>query len=329
MSSDAVVRRIDHLSVAVARPDEAFAILTGELGLPAMWPPGPFAGFVSGGIALGNVFLETIRWAPGRRSRFRHDTGAICVALEPTDISRAGRELDRRGIPHSAPFAYSGSPSRTPSSPLLPYAPGRGPLFTTMMLSGLMGDELLARRFAREARAPRMTRALSRGTAAIATRVGPIGDLLMSRVVPPTAWPFLCEWNRLDLARSRAVARELLEEAKGGALGVTGVHEIVIGVADLDRERRRWDALLAPLVADDTCRWRFGDGPAIRAEQSTGGSWQRLVLGVSSLAGARAALEERGLLDASTDDELRVNTARLAGLDLRLREAAVRETAQP
>jgi hypothetical protein len=326
--SRALVRRIDHLSVAVERPDEVFAVLTADLGLPALWAPGPFAGFLSGGIALGNVFLETIRWAPGHSSRFRHDTGAICVALEPTGISGAGRELDRRGIPHSAPFPYSGSPSRTPSSPLLPYAPGRGPLWTTMNLGGLMGDELFARRFVREARAPRATRALSRGTAAIATRIGAVGDLLTSRVLPPTAWAFLCEWHRFDIARSRAIVRELLVEARGGALGVTGVHEIVLGVADLARERRRWDALLAPLAADDTCRWTFADGPAIRAEQSARGPWQRLVLDVSSLAGARAALEERGLLDAETDDEVRVDAARLAGLDLRLREAAVRETAQ-
>src|SRR5262249_23454494 len=100
MSSDALAREAHPPSVAGSRPDEAFTALTADLGLPALWAPGPFAGFVSGGIALGNTFLETIRWAPGHTSRFRHDRGAICVALEPFDISRAVPELDRREIPH-------------------------------------------------------------------------------------------------------------------------------------------------------------------------------------------------------------------------------------
>lgn len=325
MSGDVLIRRVDHLSVAVSSPEEVFAILVDELGLPAYFAPAPFAGFRSGGIALGNVFLEAIHYAPGRSLRFPHDTGAISVALEPVGIADAGRELDRRDVPHSAPFAYSGSPSRTPMSPLLSWAPGHGPLWTTMMLGGLMGDEPLARRFAREARSPRLTRAMTRGVAAVATRIRPVGDLLMARVLPPTAWPFLIEWHRQDAAQGRAVVRDLLAESRGGALGVTGVREIVLGVADLTRERRRWDALLAPLVADNSNRWAFDDGPAIRAEQSASGPWQRLVLDVSSLARARAALEERGLLDVETDDEVRVDPRRLAGLDLRLHEAAVPE----
>lgn len=328
MSGEALVRRIDHLSLAVSNPDQVFDVLTGELGLPAYWRPAPFAGFISGGIALGNVYLETLQWTPGYRSRLPHDAGAFCVALEPADIARAGRELDRRGIPHSAPFAYSGSPSHTPSHPLVPWAAGRGALWTTMLLGGLMGDEVLARRLAREARTPRTTRALTRGASAVATRIRPLGNLLMSRVVPPTAWAFLCEFHRLDVVRGRAVVRDLLAEAGGGALGVTGVREIVLGVADLARERRRWDALLSPLTADEANRWAFGEGPAIRAEQSASGPWQRLVLDVSSLDRARAALEARGMLGAESGDEVRMDRRRLAGLDLRLHEAAVPETAQ-
>jgi len=316
--------------VAVSSPEEVFAVLTADLGLPTYFAPASFAGFLSGGVALGNVFLETIRYAPGRSVGFPHDTGAISVALESAGIADAGCELDRRDVPHSAPFAYSGSPSRTPTSPLLSWAPGRGALWTTMMLGGLMGDELLARRFAREARSPRVTRTVTRGTAAVATRIRPVGDLLMSRILPPTAWPFLMEWHRQDPAQGRAVVRDLLPDASGGALGVIGVREIVLGVADLARERRRWDALLAPLAADDTCRWTFDDGPAIRAEQSASGPWQRLVLDVSSLPRARTALEERGLLDDElADDEVRVDPRRLAGLDLRLREVAVPETVRP
>jgi hypothetical protein len=322
MSSEVLVRRIDHLSVAVSRPDEVFAVLTDKLGLPAYFAPGAFAGFRSGGVALGNTFLETIQYAPGHRSRLPHDTGAICVALEPgCHIAGAGRELDRRGIPHSASIPYSGSAARTPTNPGLPWGPGRGALWTTMMLGGLMGDELLARRFAREARAPRATRVLSRAGAAVATRIRPVGDLLAPLTLAPTPWPFLCEWHRQDPARGREVVRDLLAEAGGGALGVVGVREIVLGVADLERERSRWDTLLAPLHADEQCRWAFGDGPAIRAEQSADGPWQRLTLDVSSLAGASAALEERGMLGAASGDEVRVDPGRLAGLDLRLREA--------
>ncbi len=323
MSSDALVRRIDHLSVAVSRPDEVFSVLTGELGLPPYFPPARFPGFTSGAVALGNTFLETILWASGRRSRLPHDAGAICVALEPADdISWAEQELDRRGIAHSMPFGYAGSGTGAPSNPQVPWESGKGPLWTTMMLGGLMGDQLLARRFAREARTPRATRAVSRGTAALATRSNTVGDLVMSRVLPPTAYPFLCEWHRIDLEQGRTVVRDLLAEASGGPLRVTGMREIVIGVADLALERGRWDALLAPLAADEASRWAFGGGPAIRLEQSASAPWQRLVLDVSSLAVASAALEERGMLGARTGEEVSVDPRHLAGLDLRLREAA-------
>jgi hypothetical protein len=37
VSGDALVRRIDHLSVAVSSPEEVFTVLTAELGLPALW----------------------------------------------------------------------------------------------------------------------------------------------------------------------------------------------------------------------------------------------------------------------------------------------------
>ena len=143
----------------------------------------------------------------------------------------------------------------------------------------------------------------------------------MSRVLPPTAWPFFCEWHRIDFERGRTVVRDLLAEAGGGPLGVTGMREIVIGVADLARERGRWDALLAPQAADEASRWALGGGPAIRLEQSASAPWQRLVLDVSSLAAASAALEERGMFGARTGEEVSVDSRRLAGLDLRLREA--------
>jgi hypothetical protein len=320
MADEQVVKRVDHISVAVSEPDDLFAVLTGPLGLPPGWAPSPFVGFVSGGVSLGNLILETIHFAPSRKTRLRHDHGALCVAFEPLNTRDAIATLDRRQIAHSPPYPYTAAASETPAHPQMPWQEGTGPLWTVTMLGGFMGDTELARRYEQEARHPRISGITSRLAMFAGGRLG-LTDALLAATLPRSGWPFLCEYHRLDIGAGRTVASDELQRVAGGPLGVTGVDEIVLGVADLESERQHWTDLLMPLAADAEDRWHFRDGPAIRLEQSADGPRQRVVLAVSSLGRAAAHLEKNGLEAERADAQIRLDPARLSGLDLRLREA--------
>ena len=97
----------------------------------------------------------------------------------------------------------------------------------------------------------------------------------------------------------------------------SGVRELVIGVPDIEREIERWQALLDPAPALGAGHWQLPSGPAIRLESSFGLSG-RLICEVKDIEVAAAFLREQELLGNSTDDELQIAPAALAGLDLRL-----------
>ena len=111
--------------------------------------------------------------------------------------------------------------------------------------------------------------------------------------------------------------QRLLNDAGGGRIGLTGVRELVIGVPDIEREIERWQALLEPAPTLGDRHWQLPSGPAIRLESSSG-LCGRLICEVKDIDAAAAFLREQELLGNSTDDELHIAPAALAGLDLRL-----------
>src|SRR5215210_5156713 len=103
-----VFKQLDHVIARVQEPRPLFETLTGTLGLPVAWPLASFPAFQSGGVVLGNVYLEVMQCGPRRKSR----PGRFCaIAYEAPPIDEAVRELSRRGIPHTpaAPYFERGS----------------------------------------------------------------------------------------------------------------------------------------------------------------------------------------------------------------------------
>lgn len=319
MSGTAIVRRVDHVSVLVSDPQPLFSTLTSTLGLPVGWPVGRFVGFVGGGVVLGNVTLEIIRFAPGRRSRVPLDQGEIAVALEPIATDEAVKELDRRGIPHAPAIPYSGRAEETPTSEQVGWSAGSGPLWTVTLLGGFFGDADLGRSYSRPGSRSRAVAAMARAASSASARIGR-ADALLAASLPSHSWAFLCDYHRLDLGEARRASQALLDETGGGPLGVEGLREIVIEASEPDAELRRWEALLAPRQADADGRFEFYSGPALRIVPGQS-DHQALVLSVRSLATAEAFLGERDLLAGSSASGLTLDPSRVGGLDLRLIEA--------
>src|SRR5215212_8307601 len=102
-SPSPVFKQLDHLVARVEDPRALFDTLTGTLGWPAAWPLRSYPAFQSGGVALGNLYLELMQCGARRPSR----AGRFCaIAYEAPPIEAAVRELSRRGIPHTPPAPY-------------------------------------------------------------------------------------------------------------------------------------------------------------------------------------------------------------------------------
>ena len=99
-----IVRQIDHILIASSEASELFALLSDTLQFPVAWPITDYGGFVSGGVAVGNVNLEIIKdpepAAGTAKSRW---TG---LALEPEPLRISLAELDARAIRHGTPAPF-------------------------------------------------------------------------------------------------------------------------------------------------------------------------------------------------------------------------------
>lgn len=305
-----VVRRVDHVLVYVSDPPILFNVLTERLWLPAGMPVTRLAGFQSGVVVLGNMGLEVIRPAPGRRVGVPLDQGTFGIALEPEPLEAALAELDRRSIPHLPPFP---DPTPPPSGGLFAFDPKSVPPWTTAPIGGLLGDRVVARS------ASRMPPAVAGWTTRILVRFWRnwVADRIAQRMTL-TPQVFLVEFHpQIRAAADPDRMHGLLNDAGGGRIGLTGVRELVISVPDIEREIERWQALLEPAPTLSAGHWQLPSGPAIRLESSSGLS-QRLICEVKDIDAAAAFLREQELLGNSTDDELHIAPAALAGLDLRL-----------
>jgi hypothetical protein len=305
-----VVRRVDHVPVYVSDPRILFDALTKRLGLPPGTPVTRIPGFQSGTVILGNVFLEVIRPAPGRRVGVPLDQGAFGIALEPEPLQAAVAELDRRSIPHLSPFP---DPTPPPSGGLFGFDPKSVPPWTPVVIGGLLGDRVVARS------AARTPAAVARWNTRILVRFwgNRVADR-MFQLATRTPQVFLVEFHsQLRAATDPDRMRGLLDEAGGGRIGLTSVRELVIAVPNADREIERWQALLEPAHTLGPGHWQLPSGPTLRIESSPSLS-QRVICQVKSIDVAAAFLREQDLLGDSTDDELQIARSAVAGLDIRL-----------
>jgi hypothetical protein len=134
----------------------------------------------------------------------------------------------------------------------------------------------------------------------------------------------LAQFGRLaeSIDDRRRWAREELRAQGGGALGIDSVTEVAIATPDVAGERTGWDALLAPISADDAAepRWQIGDGPAMRLVAGERVGVAAVRVAVTSLTAARQALDAQGVATTLVDGELCVDDGIGATIGLRLAE---------
>jgi hypothetical protein len=95
-----IVRQVDHIRITSSGATALFALLTETLQLPIAWPMADHGGFISGGVAVGNLNLEIVQDNQAADGKAPCWTG---FAFEPEPLSLAIRELDARGVKHGDP----------------------------------------------------------------------------------------------------------------------------------------------------------------------------------------------------------------------------------
>ena len=113
-----LVEGVDHVYVPMVGAEEAFEVLSADLGLPVLWPFTSFGAFASGGLSVGSTKLEVIGAT---------DAAPWCTAQIPPQIQGVAlrpaapvdaaylRSVDASGLARSEPalFERDGRPAWT------------------------------------------------------------------------------------------------------------------------------------------------------------------------------------------------------------------------
>ena len=97
LSSEGLVRQIDHIVISSDDPEKMMQLLSEKLALPVVWPLQPFGTFSSGGVSFGNVIIEIGKLSP--------QPGLIGIGLVPpkrSSVAEVLAGLDARGLKHGA-----------------------------------------------------------------------------------------------------------------------------------------------------------------------------------------------------------------------------------
>lgn len=128
-----LVSRIDHLVVPVEDPDGLFALFTGGLGLPGLWPVTDVGPFRSAGVGVGNCWIEIVASAEALTPLYAPALPAVFrgIAFEgPAPCRDAAAPLSAAGLSSGDVRSFSG---RRPDGT-------EGPLVTILPFDGLIGD---------------------------------------------------------------------------------------------------------------------------------------------------------------------------------------------
>jgi len=308
-----VVKQLDHVVARVDDPRAVFSLLTETLGLPVAWPLKSYPAFESGGVALGNLYLELMQCGPRREASNR---GRLCaVVFESPGIERAAEELSGRGVPHTpvAPYVERGEDGE------------RAKIWSNVVLGRLAGRDLLLAATIMLSRLPGAARMSDAGAGGRFNRLQ-LDALMRRNLVFLVEYyyenfgerPFWSEFGDHDNKRAKDLAR--LRANCGGALGLERVKEVVVGVRDFDPARSLWSKLYAPATEIAPGVWEIDDGPALRLVEADSNSIQSLALRVSSLERAETALRESGMIGEVTNDEITIAPEKIEGLRVRLTE---------
>ncbi|MDA1192161.1 MAG: hypothetical protein O3A46_10830 [Candidatus Poribacteria bacterium] len=277
-----IVRHIDRLSIQADDPRVVFPFFSEALGLPVTSPITRFDRYTSGGVSAGNVSLEVLQFAGQPPVSALSDTPEAHLwgvsFLNALPAADAVEELTQRAVGHNPPQTGRGRPPKH----WLPYFETATP----------------------GANAPLMT------------QIG-ITGLITESSYSWDAFVQVSEFHH-DIARRRKAEHAGFRAAKGGALGLLGVQEVVVGATDLETKRDLWQSLLDPIEPYGDGFWLVGTGPAIRLVEHFDDELVALVLRVRDLDAAETFLAERGLDDIAEDGNLCIAPDGCFGLDLRL-----------
>ncbi len=137
----------------------------------------------------------------------------------------------------------------------------------------------------------------------------------------PSGNMFFCDYrDRSIVLANRQSASDTLAMRGGGPLGVRRLKEIVVGVTDLDTQRRHWRLLLDAPTQESGDVFAFGPGPSIRLVAASSASIQSMVLQVHSLDRARSFLADRRVLGEANDQSVTIAPSAIGGLRVTLVE---------
>lgn len=101
-------------------------------------------------------------------------------------------------------------------------------------------------------------------------------------------------------------------------MGVESVREVVINDGDPGSLKKKWAEVFAPYGFSSGGLMEMGEGPAVRIGDGEKNVVGALVFVVTSIEKARGFLERNSLLGASSAGELRIDPAKVQGLDIRI-----------
>jgi hypothetical protein len=143
----------------------------------------------------------------------------------------------------------------------------------------------------------------------------------LDAVPPSNASIFICDYKergRTNAGRSKAAGQ--LAKSRGGALGVTSLREIVVGVRSIEEASREWRRLIDSPDQESKAVFAFGAGPRIRLEPAEVEGIQGIVIGVHSIARAREFLTQRHMLGEASEGRVGIAPAAVGGLRITLVE---------
>ena len=171
-ASKPIVRQVDHVLFVTPGGSALVSLLTETLRLPKVWPQQGDTWTASSGIGFGNVTLEVFHrpvTPPGEVPAAGRITS---LALQPVSLETALKELQSRGLPHTAPSPKTRAPGEAP------------PRWTTVGLEGYgHGLFLIQYAFDMDERRARFDRILRE------QKGGPLGITRVAEVVIATQHP--------------------------------------------------------------------------------------------------------------------------------------------
>jgi hypothetical protein len=317
MSSDGrVVKQLDHLIVRMDNPLPLFKLLSETFQLPVAWPLRTYPSFTSGGITLGNLYLELLSCAPQRGAASRNsDASFAAIAFEADSLAESVIELERRKIPHG------------PVTPYMQIEPdgSKTKLYANVILGKMMGSSFWIDTMILMGRLPGASAMANPGAGGALVRWG-IDKVMRGNLVFLVEYAYghftdLPHWSEFkNHDEKRAADKRTLDERRGGTLGVESVKEIVAGVEDVEAVQKRWRNFLAPAPETAGSVWEIADGPAVRLIASAKNAISTLVIKVSSLKKAETFLSEKGMLGGFEEGQIQIAPEKIYGLDVRLVE---------